>query len=55
MATSEQFVPHAVDAGIDAISVRLDAVDRTRRLIAAAERRLLLSAARDAAIASRRP
>ena len=35
-----------VRAGIDAISVSLDAVDRTRRLIAAAEQRLLLEAAR---------
>ncbi|MGZ8676789.1 MAG: phosphoenolpyruvate synthase, partial [Solirubrobacterales bacterium] len=35
-----------VEAGIDAISVSMDAVDRTRRLIAAAERRLLLEAAR---------
>jgi len=35
-----------VRAGIDAISVSTDAVDRTRRLIAAAERRLLLEAAR---------
>ncbi len=34
-----------VGAGIDAISVNLDAVDRTRRLVAAAERRLLLDAA----------
>jgi len=35
-----------VRAGIDAISVSPDAVDRTRRLIAAAEQRLLLDAAR---------
>ena len=35
-----------VRAGIDAISVTPDVVDRTRRLIAAAERRLLLEAAR---------
>ncbi|HSC02315.1 MAG TPA: putative PEP-binding protein, partial [Solirubrobacteraceae bacterium] len=35
-----------VRAGIDAISVSSDAVDRTRRLIAAAEQRLLLEAAR---------
>jgi pyruvate,water dikinase len=35
-----------VRAGIDAISVSPDAVERTRRLIAAAERRLLLEAAR---------
>jgi pyruvate, water dikinase len=35
-----------VRAGIDAISVSMDVVDRTRRLIAAAEQRLLLDAAR---------
>jgi pyruvate,water dikinase len=35
-----------VRAGIDAISVNMDAVGRTRRLVAAAERRLLLEAAR---------
>ena len=35
-----------VRAGIDAISVSTDVVDRTRRLIAAAEERLLLEAAR---------
>ena len=35
-----------VRAGIDAVSVTPDAVDRTRRLIAAAEQRLLLEAAR---------
>ena len=35
-------------AGIDAISVNMDVVDRTRRLIAAAEQRLLLDAARGA-------
>jgi pyruvate,water dikinase len=37
-----------VRAGIDAISVNMDAVDRTRRLVAAAERRVLLDAARAA-------
>ncbi len=37
-----------VRAGIDAISVNIDTVGRTRRLIAAAERRLLLEAARAA-------
>ena len=36
----------ACGAGIDAISVSVDAVDRTRRLVAAAEQRLLLDAAR---------
>jgi len=35
-----------VGAGIDAISVNIDAVDSARRLVAAAERRLLLSQAR---------
>jgi pyruvate,water dikinase len=35
-----------VRAGIDAISVSIDVVERTRRLIAAAEQRLLLDAAR---------
>jgi pyruvate,water dikinase len=35
-----------VRAGIDAISVNIDVVDRTRRLIDAAERRVLLEAAR---------
>ena len=35
-----------VRAGIDAISVSVDAVERTRRLVAAAEQRLLLEAAR---------
>ena len=37
-----------VGAGIDAISVNMDVVDRTRRLVAAAEQRLLLEAARGA-------
>jgi pyruvate,water dikinase len=36
-----------VRAGIDAISVNIDAVDRARRLVAAAERRLLLDAAKE--------
>ena len=35
-----------VRAGIDAISVNLDTVDRARTLIARAERRLMLEAAR---------
>jgi pyruvate,water dikinase len=38
-----------VRAGIDAISVSTDVVDRTRRLVASAERRLLLEAARSPA------
>jgi pyruvate, water dikinase len=37
-----------VRAGIDAISVNMDAVDRARRLIAAAEQRVLLDAVREA-------
>jgi pyruvate,water dikinase len=35
-----------VRAGIDNISVNMDVVDRTRRLVAAAEQRLLVEAAR---------
>ncbi len=35
-----------VEAGIDAISVNIDAVDRARRLVAAAERRVMLDTAR---------
>jgi pyruvate,water dikinase len=42
-----------VRAGIDAISVNIDVVDRTRRLIDAAERRLLLEAARTAVAGGR--
>ncbi|HSD25266.1 MAG TPA: phosphoenolpyruvate synthase [Solirubrobacterales bacterium] len=38
-----------VEAGIDCISVNIDAVDRARRLIAAAERRVLLDSARTTA------
>ncbi len=38
-----------VRAGIDAISVNMDAVDRARRLVAAAEQRLLLDVARGSA------
>ena len=41
-----------VECGIDAISVNIDAVGRTRRLVAAAERRLLLDAAREPAVTS---
>src|SRR5664279_36156 len=37
-----------VRSGIEAISVNIDAVDRTRRLVAAAERRLVLEHARQA-------
>jgi len=35
-----------VRCGIDAISVNIDVVDRTRRLVAAADTRLLLESAR---------
>jgi pyruvate,water dikinase len=37
-----------VETGIDAISVNIDAVDKAKRLIASAERRLMLDAARGA-------
>ena len=37
-----------VGAGIDAISINIDAVDRARRLVAAAETRMLLEGARSA-------
>lgn len=36
-----------VDVGIDAISVNMDAVGRARRLVASAERRVMLQAARE--------
>ncbi len=41
-----------VGAGIDAISVNIDAVDRARRMIAAAERRLILAASRASPVLS---
>jgi len=43
-----EYVDLLVGAGIDAISVNIDVVDRTRRLLDAAERRVLLGAARNA-------
>jgi pyruvate,water dikinase len=46
------FAARLVDWGIDSISVNADAIERTRRNVAAAEQRLLLAAAR-ASIARR--
>ncbi|WP_400998726.1 phosphoenolpyruvate synthase [Agromyces sp. GXQ0307] len=42
------FAEHLVRFGIDSISVNPDAAERTRRVVAAAERRILLDAARGA-------
>jgi pyruvate,water dikinase len=42
-----EYVDLLVGAGIDAVSVNIDVVDRTRRLLDAAERRVLLDAVRD--------
>jgi pyruvate,water dikinase len=45
-SNSPAFAEHLVRFGIDSISVNPDAADRTRRVVAAAERRILLDAAR---------
>jgi pyruvate,water dikinase len=45
-SNNPDFAAHLVHFGIDSISVNPDAADRTRRVVAAAERRLLLDAAR---------
>jgi pyruvate,water dikinase len=43
------FADHLVRYGIDSISVNPDAADRARRVVGAAERRILLEAAREGA------
>jgi pyruvate,water dikinase len=45
-SNNPDFAAHLVHFGIDSISVNPDAMERTRHVIAAAERRLLLDAAR---------
>lgn len=51
-----EFAEHLVRFGIDSISVNPDSVDRTREVVGAAERRILVDAARAAApVTSPRP
>jgi pyruvate,water dikinase len=47
-----EFAEHLVRFGIDSISVNPDSVDRTREVVGAAERRILVDAARAAAPAA---
>ncbi|WP_067822729.1 phosphoenolpyruvate synthase [Nocardia inohanensis] len=51
-STHPEFAERLVRMGITSISVTPDAIDRTRRTVAAAERRLLLEQARSAAAAN---